>query len=67
MMHWHIHAKYFNPTTALSGATTLWHKATAEEEVHELNVARIELGYNDFVWHLAECESLECLIDALAR
>lgn len=68
MTHWHVYAKYNDPTTAsMSGMSTLWHKEVAQEEALGLNATRIGLGYNDFVWAVEECGSLECLIDALAR
>jgi hypothetical protein len=67
MIHWHLGVKYSDPAiTDMSERMIRWYKETAEEEERGLNETRISLGYKEFVWVAEECESLECLVDALA-
>jgi hypothetical protein len=67
MIHWHLGVKYSDPAVIdVSDRMTHWYKETVEEEKRELNEIRISLGYLDYVWVAEECNSLECLVDALA-
>jgi hypothetical protein len=67
MIHWHLGVKYSDPAVMdMPERMIRWYKETAEEEERGLNETRISLGYTEFVWVIGECNSLECLVDALA-
>lgn len=67
VMHWHVKPNFVGDSvTPITDPLTYWHHADAHIAYVSLEESRVRLKYWDFTWNLIECESLECLINALA-